>query len=638
MWRGWNGMTKAESRVAAMEAARAAESREPTSAGVMIARPGAFDERSKHRTNAERVVIRLLSQRRRFELLEPLLATAFRSPDAFVQRRTNLKLAVLAKYSEMNEIGPMYFQGKDGAEELYELFLWFRSLADQVVQRHSTAEWLLLIRRTFLAPLDSVAMPPAWFVESILRRSRTPTTKSDLVGRTFHVSPRILEDVHDLLMTTTAMWYLGQSFRTVSKGIVISIIDPSTFFGVGFPTGQTARAAIALFDARRERWRDSSAGIPLPSVGVHGRKFAVEGGEHRHGEAVVGWYESDSEQDRDRHFLRWRTHHFPEFIDPDSVFGLNTGQRPSTRSLAASGAMWACWKDAGMPEMKYRIPKGSWNLWGVQEIRIDALQHGLREWSQIATKYDPDWNPEIGLAELMRSSTDLNWIDADYALVCPFTPATVLVDLVGASRALNEGHVRPSGGADANEWTKLFETQVQEVVDGTPWRPSDEVRGLIGRTLHLQGNAITDIDAVAERDGTVLLIDAKAWATPATLEFGEFWAVNTRRRTVEKAVSQWQQKMEIVRQNPHVLGLTKAPRILGVVVAPEAPYVLPGACTEEVVAGLLAASSLPELEYCLSVRDGDGGSSPRNSGKASKADWRGLLGILTDRRTRRTTA
>ncbi len=141
-------MTRAESRVAALEAARAAGSEEPHSAGVMITRPGASDERSKHRSNAERVAIRLLSQRRRLELLEPLLAMAFRSPDAFVQRRTNLKLAVLAKYSEMNEIGPMYFQGKDGAEELYELFLWFRSLADQVVQRRSTAEWLLLIRRT----------------------------------------------------------------------------------------------------------------------------------------------------------------------------------------------------------------------------------------------------------------------------------------------------------------------------------------------------------------------------------------------------------------------------------------------------------------------------------------------------------
>ncbi len=435
-------------------------------------------------------------------------------------------------------------------------------------------------------------------------------------------------------MTTTAMWYLGQSFRTVSKGIVISIIDPATFFGVGFPTDQTARAAIVLFDARRERWRVSSAGTPLSSVGVHGRKFAVEGGEHRHGEAIVGWFESGSEQDRDRYFLRWRTHHFPEFIDPDSVFGLSTGQRPSTRSLAASGAMWACWKDAGMPEMRDRFPKGSWSLWGVQEIRIDALQEGLREWSQIAERYDPDWTPELGLAELTKSSTDLNWVDADYALVCPFTPATVLVDLVGASRALDDGHVRPAGGADANEWTKLFETQVQDVIDGTPWRPSDEVRGLIGRTLRLHGNAITDIDAVAERDGTVLLIDAKAWASPATLEFGEFWAVNARRQTVEKAVSQWQQKMEIVRQNPHVLGLKTVPRVFGVVVAPEAPYVLPGACTEEVVAGLLAASSLPELEHCLSVGNGDEDSLSRDGERASTVGWRGLLGIMTDRRTR----
>lgn len=578
---------------------------------------------------AERLIFWFLSRRRRVEFLEPLLATAFRSPDVFAKRHTNLKPAMMAKFDEMSDVGPMYFERKDGAEELYELFLWLRSLADQVVQRHSTAEWLLLVRRTFLAPLDAVAMPPAWFVEAFLRRARMPTLNSRLVKRSFRVSPRTLEDVHDLLMTTTAMWHVGQGFRSVSKGSIVTIVDPITYFGVGVPVDQAVHAAISLFDARRARWHGTGLGNPLSSPGVYGRRFAAEGGEHRHGGALCSWFEHGSERDRDRYFLRWRTHYFPEFIDPDSVFGLGTGQSPNTRGLAAAGALWACWKDAGLHSMKFRVPNGTWNLWGLQEIRIGALRDGLREWAQLASRYDSEWDPDVALAELERSSSELEWIDADYALVCPFTEETVLVDLVGTSRALNEAHVRESGGDAANQWTSLFERQVQEVIDSTPWRPDGEFRELIGRTIRLDGRDLTDIDAVAERDGTLMLVDAKAWATPSTLEFGEFWAVRSRARTAEDASVAWQGKMETIRQNLHVLGMTSTPAIVGLVVAPEAPYVPAGPCTQEVVGGLLAVSSLAELEFCLgSGAGGDGCTHPEDYRPEVRRGWPGLLDLF----------
>jgi hypothetical protein len=558
-----------------------------------------------------------------------MLATAFRSPDAFAKRRTNLKLAVMAKFNEMSDVGPMYFGGQDGAEELYELFVWLRSLADQVVQRHSAAEWLLLVRRTFLAPFDAVAMPPSWFVEAFVHRSRFPTVRPGLIKRSFRVSPSTLEDMHDLLMTTTAMWHVGQGFRSVSKGAIVTIVDPYTFFGVGLPVDRAVQRAIAMFDARRGRWHGTGLGSPLSSSGVYGRRFAAKGGEHRHGGAACAWFEQGSNLDRQRYFLRWRTHYFPEFIDPDSVFGLGTGQKPSTRSLAAAGALWACWKDAGLQDAKHRLRSGTWSLWGIQEIRASVLSEGLREWAQLAQRYDPDWNPEQGLAELERSSSELKWIDADTALVCRFTTDTVLVDLIGASRALDEAHVRQSGGDAANQWTSLFERQVQEVIDGTPWKPRQEFRGLIGRTIRFEGQALTDIDAVAERDGVLLLIDAKAWAIPTTLEFGEFWAVRDRAKIAETAIVAWQHKMEILRQNPQILGLAETPTILGLVVAPEAPYVTAGPCTEEVTNGLLAVSSLAELEFCLSfsAEDSRGAMSVRN-GQDVRRGWPGVWDLF----------
>jgi hypothetical protein len=549
-------------------------------------------------------VFRILSRRRRLELLEPVLANAFRNTDAFVKRSTNLKIAIMAKYLEMSEVGPMCFAGRDGAEELYELFTWLRSLADQVVQRRSTAEWLLLVRRTFLAPFDANAMPPRWFVESFLRRSRRPTLNPRLIGRMLRASPSTLEDVHDLLMTTTAMWHVGQEFRTVSKGMVVTIIDPVTFFGVAVPTDRVVQRAIVLFESRRQRWHETRIGTPLSKPGVIGRRFAVKGGEHRSGGAVCGWYEDGVEKDRQRYFLRWRTHYFPEFIDPKSVFGLGTGQKPSSRSLAAAGAIWACWKNAGLQDVKYRMSRGTWNLWGVQVVEKEFLRSALRDWTQVAREYDPEWDPEAGFEELQRSSSELEWIDSEYSLACFFTDKSVLIDLFGASRALDEAHVRQSGGDSANQWTRLFEAQVQEVVDATSWRPNGEVRGLRGRTIRYQGQALTDIDAIAQRDDVLILIDAKAWAVPSALEFGEYWAVQARARIAEQAADAWQRKMEIVRQHPELLGLTGVSTIIGVVVAPEAPYVWEGSCTQEVGLGLLSVSSLAELDFCLRLSPG----------------------------------
>jgi hypothetical protein len=278
---------------------------------------------------------------------------------------------------------------------------------------------------------------------------------------------------------------------------------------------------------------------------------------------------------------------------------------------------------------------GPWISWGVQEIQVDALLRGLGERSQIAHKYDLEWVPETAFLELKRSSSELSWIDAEYALVGHFTEDTVLVDLLGASRALDEAHVRQAGGADANQWTALFERQVQEAIDGTSWRPMGESRGLIGRTLRFQGRDLTDLDAVGECNGVLLLVDAKAWATPATLDNGEFWAVRDRAAVAEEAVVAWQEKMDVIRQHPEVLGLSDTPpTIIGLVVAPEAPYVPFGPSTREVIAGLMAVSSLAELEYCLTIGSEGQHAQPDSPHQSKTVDWRDMAEMARRRAVR----
>lgn len=584
--------------------------------GAFLAVPVPQSKRRRRRetdiplSSDERQMIKALCRRRRLEVLEPILAGAFATPGNLARRRTNLTNVMLAKYQELSDVGPMFFHGKDGAEELYELFEWLREIADQVVQRHSVAEWLLLVRRAFLAPLDGQAMAPSWFMESFLRRSRTPTTRPQLIRRTYRVSPRTLEDVHDLLMITTAMWYVGQGFRSVSKGLMVSIAQPVTFFCVGIPTDPVVARCIAFYEARHGYLRRSDIGGPMSPTGIYGRRFAPSGAEYKPAGALPGWFSWGAELDRGRSLMRWRTHYIPEFFDPSSIFDLGTGQQPSIRSLAAACALWACWQDIGLPDVERKMSRGPWTLWGLHAIRTDALEQQFEKWSQVVHQWHPDWDPTAGFNELLRTSSELEWIDAEYALASALTTDTMIIDLDGASRALDDAHVRPTGGADANAWTSLFERQVQEVIDRSSWKPEGAVAGLKGRVLRYEGQDVTNIDAVACRDDTLLLIDAKALTTPRALQFGEFWAVHDRREFIETAATAWRNKIETIRAHPEILGVSQRFQIFGLIVTPDVPYLLPGPWMDEVSNGLLFVSTLAELERCLNVRDRCGAMTP----------------------------
>lgn len=95
------------------------------------------------------------------------------------------------------------------------------------------------------------------------------------------------------------------------------------------------------------------------------------------------------------------------------------------------------------------------------------------------------------------------------------------------------------------------------------------------------------------------MIDAKSWITPRDLEFGEYWAVNDRLKKVEDAARDWDAKIVALRGHPEVLNVDPPREVKGVVVTPEVPYVLPGICTQEITSGMLAVSSIAELDRCL---------------------------------------
>lgn len=600
-------MSREEARLRARELVK----QSPATCGLLATfGPATVPSRVARRPPAERVVGYLLSRGRRLEILEPLLATNFKSDDVLCRRQTNLSKVLWAQFMRMADLGPLFFFDREGAEELYELFTWARGVADGVVQRHSSAEWLLLLRRAFLAPADGNRMAPSWFTEAFIRRSVAPTTHAGLIGRTWRASPRTLEDVHDLLLITTVMWNVGRAFRTLSKGLVVSFTRPPTFYPVAFQNDEVVWNAIAMLEHRQALWQDTSLGNVLHGAGVLGRAFAPEGGEFRPGGAIPAWREVGSRLDRDRYFLCWRTHHWPEFIDPDSVFGLNAGLTPSLRSLAAAGALWASWKDIGLDKAKFLLPNGPWLGWGLHRLQRTTLISSLQAWQEVAYRYDPGWKAELGLEDLCRPSVELQWIDDGYALVLDFSVDEVLVDLVGASRALHSGHVRASGGAEANRLTALFEKQVQTIIDASSYRPEGLLRELIGKTIRIGGRSVTDIDAVADGPDLLILVDAKSWSVPPSLQFGEYFAVEDRRKVAEAACIHWQEKVAIIREHRRELGLPDGKKIVGVVVCPEAPYVLGGPCTADIGLSLMALSSIAELEFCLMTASAPSGRPP----------------------------
>jgi hypothetical protein len=142
---------------------------------------------------------------------------------------------------------------------------------------------------------------------------------------------------------------------------------------------------------------------------------------------------------------------------------------------------------------------------------------------------------------------------------------------------------------------------VQRAIDETAWRPSPAVATLRGRHLRHDGKTITDLDAVGDRDGTLLLVSCKSAPFSDEFDRGEYETVRNLKTAALKAVDDWATKVGDLRRHP--MGgnydLTGYRRILGVVVYPFLPWTPLGPATAEVARGLRALSTVVELhDWC----------------------------------------
>jgi hypothetical protein len=175
--------------------------------------------------------------------------------------------------------------------------------------------------------------------------------------------------------------------------------------------------------------------------------------------------------------------------------------------------------------------------------------------------------------------------------------STVCVDMAAATWRFLTLLPFSSGGEMANLRGAIFEKSVQAAVDGSAWRPPDEVRQLRGRTLRIAGQGITDIDAIAASNETVVLLSCKSIVYHGDLDAGIHRAVRNAADNVERAVAEWQTKIARIREHPtgDNYDLSRFQKIVGVVCTPSPIWVPLGPATAKTEIDLLAACSFPEV-------------------------------------------
>ena len=178
----------------------------------------------------------------------------------------------------------------------------------------------------------------------------------------------------------------------------------------------------------------------------------------------------------------------------------------------------------------------------------------------------------------------------------------ICVDLYAAAARLDSLLEFPNvQGEVGNARGAHFEFAVQAVINHSPWCPNDDLKQLRGRKLRYKDQDITDIDAIGEYNGTLLMVSCKSVIYTGAYDSGDYALVRNRSQMVEEAVGYWTDKRMFL--ETHKLGLnydfTGYEHFIAVVCTPWPVHVSTGAATREITSHLLAAVSLVELQEWL---------------------------------------
>ncbi|MFE2728117.1 hypothetical protein [Kitasatospora sp. NPDC059327] len=161
----------------------------------------------------------------------------------------------------------------------------------------------------------------------------------------------------------------------------------------------------------------------------------------------------------------------------------------------------------------------------------------------------------------------------------------VLIDVAAASRhLLRMCTVTAAGGALPNARADRFEADVRTLLDTSPWKPGPALTHGMKPKPDANG-PVTDLDAVGEYEGTLLIVSCKSVPYSARYDAGDFRSVNNVIRTVDAAITKWDSVVQTFTDTPigRNYDLSRFQRVIGIVCLPHIPYTPLGPATEPVL-------------------------------------------------------
>lgn len=206
----------------------------------------------------------------------------------------------------------------------------------------------------------------------------------------------------------------------------------------------------------------------------------------------------------------------------------------------------------------------------------------------------------------------IQWRDSLLAVIASIWPLSggnvlrrfrdnLLIDITVASQALLHRLELTRSPAIGNMRGEEFELQCQELIDGTSWEPSPEVKSLRGRPLRQTGKVLTNIDAIGVREQTLLIVSCKSIIYDRDYDQGVFRVIRNTQATIDDAVESWERVVTELRRQPigENFDFSRFDEIVGVVCTPFVVYSSEERTLTFVKPNLRMSSSILELRHWL---------------------------------------
>ena len=127
-----------------------------------------------------------------------------------------------------------------------------------------------------------------------------------------------------------------------------------------------------------------------------------------------------------------------------------------------------------------------------------------------------------------------------------------IVDIDSSTQLIDRMLTVPGqyGGNLVNARAEHFEEYVQQIIDQTPWAPDASLRSYRGKTLRLHGKSITDIDAIAVKAKSMILVSCKSVPYTQEYDIGNYNTVRNVRTLLEDADREWRSRLATLVNNP----------------------------------------------------------------------------------------